>query len=60
MFVSIPAKSNWFTLLLICTSASLGLCGDRFNRGSRKVKREPVDLATEDYDESLFQRILVS
>ena len=50
MFVSVPAKSNWFTLLLICTSASFGLCGDCFDRGSRKVKREPVNLAMEDYD----------
>ena len=42
-------SSNWFTLLLICTSASLVLCCDWFNCGSREVKRESVDLATEDY-----------
>ena len=36
---------------------SIGLCGDRFDRGSRQVEREPVDLATEDYDVSLCRRI---
>ena len=45
--------SSWFTLLLLCTGAPSVLCGDRFNHGSRQVKREPVDLATEDYDISL-------
>ena len=34
------------------------LCGDRFDRGSRQVKREPVDQATEDYDKSLCQQII--
>ena len=43
-------SSNWFTLLLLCTSAPLVLCCDQFDRGSRQVKRETVDLITEDYD----------
>ena len=30
---------------------------DRFDRGSRQAKREPVDLVTEDYDVLLCQRI---
>ena len=30
---------------------------DRFDRGSRQVKREPVDLLMEDYDVSLSQRV---
>ena len=51
-------SSNWLTVLLLCTSAALVLCYDRFDRGSRQVKREPVDLATEDYDVSFCQRIL--
>ena len=50
-------SSNWFTLLLLCTIAPLDLCGDQFDHGSRQVKREPADLATEDHDESLCQRI---
>ena len=50
-------SSNWFMLLLVCPSDPLLLCGDQFDRGSRQVKREPVDLATEDYDVSLCQRI---
>ena len=29
-------SSNWFTLLLLCTSASLVLYCDRFDRGSRQ------------------------
>ena len=33
-------RSNWFTLLLLCTSAPLILCCDRFDRGSRQAKRE--------------------
>ena len=28
---------NWIMLLLLCTSAALVLCCDRFNRGSRQV-----------------------
>ena len=44
-------------LLLLCTSAPLVLCCDWFNRGSRQVKHEPVDLVMEDYDVSLCQRI---
>ena len=43
--------------LLLCTSAPLVLYCDRFDRGSRQVKREPVDLLMEDYDVSLFQRV---
>ena len=50
-------SSNWFTLLLLCTSAPLVLYCDRFDRGSRQVKREPVDLLMEDYDVSLSQRV---
>ena len=48
---------NWFTLLLLCTSAPLVLCCDRFDHGSRQVKRELVDLVMEDYDVSLCQRM---
>ena len=40
--------SNWFTLLLICTSAPLVMCGDWFDLGPRQVKCERVDPATED------------
>ena len=50
-------SSNWFTLLLLCTSAPLVLYCDRFDRGSRQVKREPIDLLMEDYDVSLSQRV---
>ena len=50
-------SSNWFTLLLLCTSAPLVLYCDRFDRGPRQVKREPVDLLMEDYDVSLCQRV---
>ena len=50
-------SSNWFALLLLCTSASLVLYCDRFDRGSKQVKREPVDLLMEDYDVSLSQRV---
>ena len=39
-------SSNWFTLLLLCTSAPLVLYCDRFDRGSRQVKRKPVDMVT--------------
>ena len=52
-------SSNWFTLLLLCTSAPLVLYCDRFDRGSRQVKRGPVDLLMEDYDVSLFQRVWI-
>ena len=52
-------SSNWFTLLLLCTSAPLVLYCDRFDRGSRQVKREPVDMVTEDYDVSLCQRVVI-
>ena len=51
------ATGYWFTLLLLCTSAPLVLYCDRFDRGSRQVKREPVDLLMEDYDVSLSQRV---
>ena len=50
-------SSNWFTLLLLFTSALLVLCCDPFNRGSIKVKHEPVNLVIEDYIVSLCQRI---
>ena len=36
-------SSNWFTLLLLCTSAPLVLCCDRFDHCSRRAKREPVE-----------------
>ena len=49
--------SYWIKLLLLCTSAPLVLCCDRFDRGSREVKRDPVDLVTEDYDITLRRRI---
>ena len=42
---------------MLCTSAPLVLYCDRFDRGSRQVKREPVDLVTEDYDVSLCQQV---
>ena len=51
--------SSWFTLLLLCASAPLDLCCDRFYHGSRQAKREPVDLVTDDYDISLCQQILM-
>ena len=46
-------SSNWIRLLLLCTIAPLVLCCDRFDRGSRQVKRDPVDLVTVDYDVTL-------
>ena len=49
-----------FTLLLLCTSAPLVLCCDRFDHGSRQVRREPVDLVMMDYDTSLCQQISVN
>ena len=51
---------NWFTLMLLCTGAPLVLCCDWFDCGSRQVKCELVDLVTEDYDVSHWQRILPS
>ena len=50
-------SSNWFTLLLLYTSAPLVLCDDWFDLSSRQVKCEPVNVATEDYDVSLHQRM---
>ena len=38
-------------------SAQLVLCCDRFDRGSRQVKRDQVDLLTVDYDMTLRWRI---
>ena len=35
-------SSNCFTLLLLCTSTPLVLCGDRLDCGSRQIKRELV------------------
>ena len=46
--------SNWFTLMLLCTSTPLVLCCDRFVCG----KHEPVALVIENYDISLCQQIL--
>ena len=37
----------------------LVLCCDWFDRGSSQVKRDPVDLVTDDYDVSLCQQIKV-
>ena len=50
-------SSNWFTVLLQCTSAPVVLYCDRFDRGSKQVKREPVDPLMEDCDVSLSQRV---
>ena len=50
-------SSNWIKLLLLCTSAPLVLCCDRFDHGSRQVKRDPVGVVTEDYDITLSWRI---
>ena len=50
--------SNWITLLLLCIRTPLLLCYDRFDRGSRQVKRDPVDLVTEDFDITLRLRIV--
>ena len=47
-------------LLLLCTSAPLVLCCDRFDRGSRQAKRDPVDLVTQDYDITLHWRIVTT
>ena len=38
---------------MLCTSALLVLCCDRFDRGSRQVKRDPGDLVTVGYDITL-------
>ena len=43
-------NSNWIMLLLV-------LCYDRFDHGSRQVKRDPVGLVMEDYDITLSWRI---
>ena len=43
-------------LLLLCISALLVLCGDRFDRSSRQVNRETIDMAMEDFDVSLGDR----
>ena len=50
-------SSNRITQLLLCTSAKLVLCRDQFDRGSRQVKRDQVDLLTVDYDITLCWRI---
>ena len=52
--------SNWFTLLLLCTSAPLVWCCDRFDCGSSQVKREPLHLVTKDYGASLCQRMTLN
>ena len=51
-------SSNWITLLLLYISAPLVLCCDRFDRGSRQVKRDLVDMVTEDYYIALRWRII--
>ena len=56
--VMTPYVSNCFTLLLLCTSTPLVLCCDRIDRGSRQVKREPVDMVTGNFNVSLCQRIM--
>ena len=43
----------WIMLQLLCTSASLVLCCDQFDPGSRQVKHDSVDLLMEDYDITL-------
>ena len=43
-------SSNWITLLLLCTSAPLVLCCDRFDHGSRQVKRDPEDYTINNND----------
>ena len=43
-------QCTWITLLLLCTRVPLVLCCNQFDRGSRRVKRDPVDLVMEDYD----------
>ena len=55
--VMMSCNGNWFTLLLLCTSAPLVLYCDRFDYGSSQVKLEPIALVMEDYDVSLCQRI---
>ena len=45
-------SSNWIRLFLLGTSAPLVLCCDWFDRGSRLVKRDLVDLVTVDFDNS--------
>ena len=53
---STPLKSyssNWIMLLLPFTSAPLVLRCDRFDCGSRQIKRDPVDLVKVDYDITL-------
>ena len=59
--INLPAKwlrhNNWITLLLLCTKAPLVLCCDWFDRGSRQVKGDPVDLVMDDYDITLCWRI---
>ena len=50
---------RWQSDDIIKFSAPLVLCCDQFDRGSRQVKCEPVDLVTEDYDVSLCQQIVL-
>ena len=42
-----------------CSIGSLVFCCDQFDRGSRWVKRNPVDQVTEDYDITLRWRIIL-
>ena len=43
--------------MFLCTSTPLVVCCDRFDRGSRQVKCDLVDLVTEDYDKILCWQI---
>ena len=46
----IRQHSTWITLLLLFTSAPLVLCCDRFDRGSRQVQHDLVDIVMEYHD----------
>ena len=47
-------RSIWITLLLLGTSAPFVLYCDWVDRGSRQIKRDPVDLVMDDYDITLY------
>ena len=51
--VVIMSYSSYWITLLLCTSAPLVLWYDRFDCGSRQVKRDQVHLVTKDYDITL-------
>ena len=49
-------SSNWIMLLLLPIRAPLIMCCDWFDRGSRQVKHDLVDLVTEDlYDDIILR-----